>query len=557
MDGRWRQVARVARHPHLRRLEASFGLFAIAEHGTWLAITVFAFDRGGVGEAGLVAVVQLAPAVVVAPFAAYAGDRFRKDVVLAIGYLAQSVCMLATAAAMWLDAPAVVVYGAATSAAVAVTFTRPGIGALLPAVVNDPAELTAANVSLGVLEHLGAFLGPVLAGVLIQAGGEPAHAFAVMGAGMALAAATVSHLDVDRRLMTPQEAIDAGDVVRDAMGGFSTLRTHADLRLLVTVLAISAVLCGAADVLFVAVADDLFDESTPARAGVLGSSFGLGTLGGAIASVAFVGRSRLVVPLAGAVAASGVALALIGTMSHFAPVVVLFMVAGAGESVSRIAGSCLVQRVTPAAVLSRVFGVLEGLQMAALAIGAAVISLLVNELGLRSGLVIMGVSAPVLLLARASRLLAIDAAAPSPRPALVELLTANPIFAHLPAPTLERLLAETESHALDAGVVVVRQGDEGDRYYLVETGELEVVVDGTRARVLGPGSGFGEVALVRDVPRTATVTTRTPAVLHSVRRAEFLEALSGRPAAARVAREHAQRLLDEDASRARREPPDR
>ena len=173
---------------------------------------------------------------------------------------------------------------------------------------------------------------------------------------------------------------------------------------------------------------------------------------------------------------------------------------------------------------------------------------MVSELGLRWGLLVMGLSVPALLATHAARLLAIDSAAPSPRPALVELLRANPIFAHLRAPTLERLLASTESHELAAGAVVVRQGDEGDRYYMVERGELEVVVDGAPARVLGPGSGFGEIALVRDVPRTATVTTMTPAVLHSVRRPEFLDALSGRPAAS-VARDHAQRLLDEDASR--------
>ena len=114
---------------------------------------------GGVSEAGFVAAVQLAPDGRRRPFAAYCGDRFRRDVVLAVGYLAQSVCMLATATAMWQESPAVVVYAAAASAAVAVTFTRPAMGALLPALTSTPADVTAANVCLGVLEHLGIFSG--------------------------------------------------------------------------------------------------------------------------------------------------------------------------------------------------------------------------------------------------------------------------------------------------------------------------------------------------------------------------------------------------------------
>jgi MFS family permease len=178
---RTRELLRVARHPDLRRIEAGFGALAIADNATWIAITVYAFARGGVAEAGLVSVVQLAPAMVVAPFAAYAGDRFRTDRVIALGYVVQSVAMLATAVAMWRDAPALTVYTLATVVAIALTFTRPAIGAWLPAVTSTPADLTAANVSVGVLEHLGAFVGPALAGLLLQGSDGPARVFAVMG----------------------------------------------------------------------------------------------------------------------------------------------------------------------------------------------------------------------------------------------------------------------------------------------------------------------------------------------------------------------------------------
>lgn len=553
MAGRSHPVVRIVGHPQLRRLAVAFGLFAIAENATWIAITVFAFTRGGVGEAGLVAVVQLAPAVAVAPFAAYAGDRFRKDVVLVVGYAVQAVTMLATAAAMWGDAPGLIVYAAATSAAVAVTFTRPAVGSLLPIATTTPTDLTAANVTMGVLQFFGAFAGPAIAGLLLRGDGEPALVFASMGVALVVAALLVCRLGLDRTMVHSEAAVGTADVIHDALGGFRTLRSDADLRLLVGVASLGALVVGACDVLVVAVASGLFDESQPARAGLFGAAFGLGALLGALGSVAFVGRTKLAVPLAIAVGASGGAMAMIAAMSHVAPVVLLFVLCGTGESLSSITASSLVQRFAPANVLSRVFGVLEGLEMAAIAAGAAAASLLANWLGLRAGLLVLGLIVPALVVAAAPRLRRIDAAAPSPRPELVELVLGIPMLARLSPPTLERLLAGMEAHEIDAGAVVVRQGDEGDRYYVVERGELTVSVDGKPARTLGPGSGFGEIALVRDVPRTATITAITPTLLHSVRRADFLTALSGHPAGLGAARDHAQRLLDDDVERG--DPP--
>ena len=187
--------------------------------------------------------------------------------------------------------------------------------------------------------------------------------------------------------------------------------------------------------------------------------------------------------------------------------------------------------------------------MAALAVGAAGASLLVSWLGLRAGLVVLGLIVPAVVVVAGPRLRRIDAAAPAPRPELVELVRGIPMLSRLSAPTLERLLAELEPHEVGAGAVVVRQGDHGDRYYIVERGELAVSVDGKPARQLGPGNGFGEIALVRDVPRTATVTAVTPSLLHSLRRGEFLSALSGHPGVLGAAHDHAQRLLDDDAAR--------
>ncbi len=549
MSDRMHHLREVLRQSSLRRLLIAFAVFSIAENGTWIAVTVFAYDRGGVGEAGVVAIVQLAPAVVVAPLAAYAGDRFRKDVVLAVGYFAQATAMIATATAMWADASAVVIYGAATAAATAVTFTRPAMGALLPAATFTPGDLTAANVLAGVIEHVGVFLGPAVAG-LMMLGGTPARVFAVMGAATLGSALLVSRLKVDPDIVAPVAEIGAGDVAGEALAGFRTLARERNVRLLVVVMTINTVIVGANDVLFVVAADAMTTGDAGGRAGLFGAAFGIGALLAATGAVVFVGRPRLATVLAASIAASAAALALIGVADQVVVVLLLFAVCGSGESIGKITGATLVQRVAPTAALSRIFGIVEGLGMAALAGGAAGVSLLIDRLGLRDGAIVLGAVLIGLVALNLPALRALDRSARRPDPALIELVHGQPMFELLPAPALERVLAGLRPVDLDAGEVATRQGDAGDRFFMVERGRLTVAVDGAQVRTLGPGDGFGEIALLRDVPRTATVTATEPARLQALPREDFLLAL-GRPQSLRTAHARSEELLADDERRRR------
>ena len=88
---------------------------------------------------------------------------------------------------------------------------------------------------------------------------------------------------------------------------------------------------------------------------------------------------------------------------------------------------------------------------------------------------------------------------------------------------------------MQAGTEVIRQGDPGDRFYVIESGRLRVTVDGAPAGELGPGEFFGEIALLRNVPRTATVTAETESRLHALDREEFLAAVTGHAPSARAA----------------------
>lgn len=165
---RLRVLFSVVRDPSLLRIEVAYLGFSVAENGTWVAILVYAYSRGGAVAAGLVATIQLIPSAIIAPVAAYAGDRFRRDRVLVAGYLAQAAAMGATAGTLFADAPVWIVYTAATAAAVAVRVTRPAQNALLPSVTTTVEHLTAANATSGVVEGAGIFAGPFHAGVILE-----------------------------------------------------------------------------------------------------------------------------------------------------------------------------------------------------------------------------------------------------------------------------------------------------------------------------------------------------------------------------------------------------
>jgi MFS family permease len=542
-------LSAVIRDPDLRRIELAFFGFNMSEVATWIAILVYAYDRGGATEAGVVSVIQLAPAAIVAPLAAYAGDRFRRDRVLFVDYVVQAVALGATAAALALDLPVAAVYALAAVAASSLTFTRPAHNALLPAVTDSPAHLTAANVVTSIAEGSGVMLGPLLGGVLLASSGPGAVflAFAVLSLVDAVLARRLrTHLAA----VVPTGRITAVTVWRDTVDGFRVLARAREPRLIVLVLSSGLVVFGLLDVLLVAAAIDLLHLGAGGP-GYLASAFGLGGIVGAGAASALVGRARLTSPLAAGGLVFGAPMAGIGAAPAVATAPVLIGLSGAGWSVTDVAGRTLLQRVAPDEVLTRIFGILEGIGMAALAIGSIAASLLVRAFGIRSSLMIAAAIVPVVLLATGRRLLAIDRNATAPDPHLLELLRRIPIFAPLPAPAIERLMANLVRVDAHAGDVLIREGDPGDRFYAIDSGEVDVSADGVTIGRRAAGDYVGEIALLRDVPRTATVTAVSDVTLYALERDVFLEAVTGHPRSRDVAEERIVHDLSELRGRSR------
>jgi MFS family permease len=517
-------VAGVLRNRELRRVELAFACFNAAEWGVWIAMLVYAYGRGGATEAGVVAVAQLVPAALFAPFGASLADRRRPARVLAMGYVAQAVAMGATAAVLLAHGPAVAAYAFAAAAATAVTITRPAQAVLLPSLARTPDELTAANVVSGWIESVSMLGAPALAGVLLAAGGAGV-VFAVMAAVAALGAGLTAGV-------AGPPAAGGGPALRKTRAALGTVAREPGPRALVWLLGVESVAIGALDVLYVVLAVGVLHHDGSV-AGYLNAAFGAGGAIGIVATAALVGRRRLVPALLAGLATWAAALAAIAVAPETATAFVLLAAAGIGRTLVDVAGRTLLQRIAPPDALARVFGLLEGVSMASLAVGSIAASALVALAGGRGAFACFAVLLPAAALVVLRSLLGADALALP----VVELarLRALPLFAPLRAPELEALARALEPVVAAAGTTVIREGDRGDRFYVIADGEVEVTKAGRSVGRLGRGDCFGEIALLRDVPRTATVTACTETMLDALEKTPFVAAITGHDPSVRAA----------------------
>ena len=509
----------LAANKTLLRVLVAYALFVLTEYSVWIAMLVFAYGHGGATIAGLVAVAQLVPAAVVAPLVAPLADRRSPVVLLAGGYLVQAAAMAATAVAIIAGTP-LAAYAASVLAATAVTTTRPAQSALIPSVAATPDQLTAANVVAGWLEAAGFAAAGLLAGVLISLAGV-GSVFAVC-AGLGIAAALlVAGLRV--ATLVPAEQQEPS-VLAGAGEGLRLAVRQPRLRLMVALLTAASVVTGALDLLIVILAISVLGRPQ-AWAGYLDFAFGAGAVLAATVSAVLIGR-RLGGPILAAALMFSVALAALAFGLGLAGTMALLAAAGASDTLLEVAIRTLLQRSVPPQLIGRVFGVLEGFTMAGYALGALLVPLLVHLGGSR--LALLGVAAvlPIAAVVGGRALFGLDADTPVP---VVEiaLLRSLPLFAELPAPAIEGLAAALTPVHLPADAVLIRQGDPGDAYYAIAAGELDVLQDGHFLRRCGRGEGVGEIALLRAIPRTATVIAHSAATVYELNRELFLTAVLG------------------------------
>jgi MFS family permease len=513
----------VFRNDGLRRIELAWAASII---GTWaygIAVIVYAYDQGGATAVGVVGMARWLAAAVASPFAAILGDRYDRRWVMASSDLARAVLIGGAALAVFADAPAIVVYILSGLVSVASTAFRPASAALIPSLARTPEELTAANVVASTIESVGIFAGPAIGGLLLAAAGTGV-VFVVTGAAMLWSAVLIAAIRATAEVKKRVEG-EAASVVDELLAGFRTIAKERRMRLLVGLFSAQTFVDGMLSVLIVVIALKLLDTGR-AGVGFLNSAIGIGGLFGALAAAALVGRRRQAADFGVGIFIWGVPIALVAVWPNQVFVLVLLAVVGIGNTIVDVSGMTLLQRSAPDEVLARVFGVLESVLLLTVGLGALVAPLLLNWLGTRGALIVAGSLLPVVVIPAWPRLNAIDRAAEIPVDRL-ELLRGNPIFAPLPGSTLEQLAHALEEVRAPAGEEIVRQGESGDRFYLIKEGTLDVDVDGELVQSLETGESFGEIALLRDVPRTATVKARTDVVLYALDRRHFLAAVTG------------------------------
>ncbi|HKD32482.1 MAG TPA: MFS transporter [Gaiellaceae bacterium] len=513
----------------LRRLQLAWAGSII---GTWafaIALSVYAYDHGGPAAVGLVVLIRWLPAAFAAPFMGILGDRYPRVLVMIGSDLVRAAAFAGMTAIVLAHGPPAAVYALVGLTSIISTAFRPAQAALLPALARTPEELTAANLSSSTLESLGFCVGPALGGLLLTVSNTWV-VFALTGATFLWSALLLAGL---LKTDEPPLVRESRPIVHEAVEGFRAIAHDGHLQLVIGLFSAQTLVNGAMGVMITVSALQLLDIG-PGGVGYLNAAVGVGGLIGAFFSLMLVGRRRLAGMFGLAVAGTGGPMIFIAPNPSTAIALVAFALIGVSNIVEDVAGFTILQRTAPAEVLSRVFGVVHSLFCATVALGAILAPRLIDLIGVRWSLVTIGAILPVLALVTRVPLVRLDDAAVD-RGRQVGLLQAIPIFSPLSPAILEGLAARLEPVRVMAGDVIVRQGDLGDRFYVIAAGEVEVGIDGQMQATQGPGDHFGEIALVRDVPRTATVTARTDVDLYALEREDFLAAVTGHSASAEAA----------------------
>jgi MFS family permease len=516
-------LADVFRNPQLRRLELSWAGFYLGEWTYFVALSVYAFEVGGAAAVGALGLVRMVPAAIALPFGSMLADRYPRQRVLLGIYVARALLLVAMAVALAAESSRVLVFALAGLVAVVGAPVRPATLSLVPLLARTPRELVATNVSSSTLEGLGTLVGPAIGGVLAAtAGFEVAVAVA---AGVNLACALlVARIRREGDVAGARRRVER-NLRHELLGGARTLAHEPHPRLIVLLFNSQTMVRGLLNVLLVVAAIELLGMGESGF-GWLNAALGAGALAGGLAAVGLVARRKLAGIFGIALVLWGAPIALVGAWPRAGWALVCLGIVGIGNALLDVSGFTLLQRTVDEHVLGRVFGVFEIGVAVAVALGSLLGSILVEQLGIRTALVVTGAILPFLALVSLPGLRRIDASVEVPEREL-GLVSEVPLFSPLPPTTLERLAARLERLDVAAGTTIVEKGAAGDRFYLLAGGEVDVVLNGVTMTTLVAGDYFGEIALLQDVPRTADCIARTDAEIYALGRDVFVAAVSG------------------------------
>lgn len=510
----------VVGNPGLRGLQLAWGGWVTVDWAYTVAISVFAFSRNGAAGVGLITLIRLLPAAATAPFTAGLGDRFPRRRLLAVEELIIGLVLATTAIVTMVRGPDLLVYALAVVLAIVSAPFRAFQGALLPTLAQTPNELTASNLVGSTVEAAATLIGPALAGILLGLT-SPSAVFWVTAA-VSLAAA-VSVLGIPPAAPVRWRG-RRRKFLEEMVAGFTTLVRERDVRLLVSLFIAQPFVRGALNVLLVVLAIDGLRLGN-SGVGWLFAALGLGGMIGSAVAVRLVGQRRMASWFALGLMLWGLPLVILALQPPLPVVVALLATVGVGNLIEDVAGFSILQRIAPDRTMARILGVFEALIRITAGLGAVVTGFLVAAVGPRVSFLIAGAVLPVLVAIAWRHLRRLDSVGVIPAERLA-LLRQSPLFAPLSVIALERVARRLHPEQVAAGVDVIREGDRGDQFYLIEVGELEVVHGATGVNRLRAGDHFGEIALLKGTTRSATVRAVTASRLLRLESGDFLAAVT-------------------------------
>ena len=516
-----------------RRLVPYLAGHALTTMGEWsvlIALLVYTYDRSGATAVGIASFVAITPYLLLSPVTARIAQRHPPGTVRLAGIAIQALGFALAAATVFATGPVwlailgiMIGYGASTA-------LRPAAAVLLPALVRTSRELTTANVWVGYGDTAALFLGPLLATGLLALSGPGA---ALTGSAGITAIGLV--LSISSSWNGPPAAVDPDAPTTDRPGLRSVvLGPFADIIRVVRrpgsrgVLLVSMaqfVVVGASDVIWVVIAAEHIDLGG-AGAGVLSALFGLGGFLCSGVSGRAARRPRVAPLLLLCLGTIAVGSVLLGWAITVATAFILIPVIGLSRGLLDVLARVLLQRSAPPSELASVFGAVETLAGIGGLVGSLVAQVLIARSGATAALIGIGIIFAFAAVGLAGSLRKADSAADVP---VVEmsLLRLLPVFAPLPVWSLEAVARSAREVHAPAGTTIITEGEPGDAFYAIVDGRFEVTRAGAAVNSIGRCDGFGEIALLADVPRRATVTATTAGSLLAIDRDPFLVAITG------------------------------
>jgi len=517
-----RAIRAAGANADLRRLQIARLTSVTGRWAYTVTLAVFAYRAGGAGGVAIAGIVRLGPATLIAPFTGALATRFRVDRLLLVGGAARTAALAAAAGLVVAGRPAWQVYLCVAAESACSTALRPLQNSLLPRLARTPEELISTTLALSVIESVGVLIGPLLAALLLQDASIGA-VFAAAAASYFVSLVVLLPVRADREERTSRPVRSEG-LFDSALAGLRVVAADRESGTVLLLYGAQNFVAGALNVLIVVTALHLLNLGQ-SSVGALTAAIGVGGVVGGGLVLARAQRERYGSNLALGLVLWGVPLVALALASSETAAFLLLIVVGIGVTVVDVSAVTLLQRAAQGELLAHALGLLQAIFVATVALGTLAAPLLVSAVGARKALLLTGIPLPLLAAALWRHLRRLDYGE-KPGSPWAQRLAETTIFAPLSNSAREQLARSLRDRALPPRTTVFAQGDRGDDFYLIDQGEVDVEVDEKHVRTLGAGDYFGEIALLRDVPRTATIRTVGDVRLLALDRDSFLSTVT-------------------------------